>query len=42
MLSDPMKGISQQGADFFGGRLEMREPSEVRELADGSSWTSRG
>jgi glyoxylase-like metal-dependent hydrolase (beta-lactamase superfamily II) len=37
MLSDPMKGISQQGADFFGGRLEMREPSEVRELADGST-----
>ena len=37
MLSDPMKGISQQGADFFGGRLEMREPSEVRELVDGSA-----
>ncbi len=37
MLSDPMKGISQQGADFFGGRLEMREPSEVRELTDGSA-----
>ena len=35
MLSDPMKGISEQGADFFGGRLEMREPAEVRELADG-------
>lgn len=36
MLSDPLKGISQQGADFFGGRLEMREPAEVRELADGT------
>jgi glyoxylase-like metal-dependent hydrolase (beta-lactamase superfamily II) len=37
MLSDPMKGISSQGADFFGGKLEMREPSEVRELTDGAS-----
>jgi hydroxyacylglutathione hydrolase len=36
MLSDPLKGISQQGADFFGGRIEMREPNEVRELADGT------
>jgi hydroxyacylglutathione hydrolase len=35
MLSDPLKGISLQGAEFFGGRLEMREPREVRELADG-------
>jgi hydroxyacylglutathione hydrolase len=37
MLSDPMKGISQQGLSFFGGRVEMREPKEVRELADGTS-----
>ncbi|TDV48930.1 MBL fold metallo-hydrolase [Actinophytocola oryzae] len=37
MLSDPMKGISQQGLSFFGGRLEMREPAEVRELVDGAS-----
>jgi hydroxyacylglutathione hydrolase len=36
MLSDPMKGISVQGASLFGGRLEMREPREVCELADGS------
>jgi hydroxyacylglutathione hydrolase len=36
MLSDPLKGISAEGAAFFGGRLEMREPAEVRELADGS------
>lgn len=36
MLTDPMKGISTQGASLFGGRLEMREPSEVRELTDGA------
>src|SRR6476469_5884984 len=35
MLNDPMKGISQQGLSFFGGRIEMREPAEVRELTDG-------
>jgi hydroxyacylglutathione hydrolase len=37
MLADPMKGISQQALSFFGGRLEMREPAEVRELADGAT-----
>jgi hydroxyacylglutathione hydrolase len=35
MLNDPMKGISQQARSFFGGRIEMREPAEVRELTDG-------
>lgn len=36
LLSDPLKGLSPDSAAFFGGRLEMREPAEVRELADGS------
>jgi hydroxyacylglutathione hydrolase len=36
MLSDPLKGLSADAAAFFGGRLEMREPGEVRELADGT------
>jgi hydroxyacylglutathione hydrolase len=36
MLTDPLKGISAQGAAFFGGKIEMREPAEVRELADGT------
>ncbi|MCT2583201.1 MBL fold metallo-hydrolase [Actinophytocola gossypii] len=36
MLNDPMKGISQDGAALFGGRFEMREPNEVRELSDGA------
>jgi hydroxyacylglutathione hydrolase len=36
MLTDPMKGISMEGASLFGGKLTMREPKEVRELADGT------
>jgi glyoxylase-like metal-dependent hydrolase (beta-lactamase superfamily II) len=36
MLDDPLRGISDGSAALFGGRLEMRAPSEVRELADGS------
>lgn len=36
MLSDPLKGISAEALQFFGGRLELREPSEVRELGDGT------
>lgn len=36
MLSDPLKGISSLGVSLFGGRLEMREPKEIRELADGT------
>jgi len=35
MLTDPLQGVSA-GADFFGGKLEMREPQEVRELTDGT------
>jgi hydroxyacylglutathione hydrolase len=35
MLSDPLRGVSAETAAFFGGRLEMREPHEVRELSDG-------
>ena len=36
MLADPMKGLSADARSFFGGRLELREPREVRELADGA------
>jgi hydroxyacylglutathione hydrolase len=35
MLTDPLKGMSAQATAFFGGRIEMREPREVRELTDG-------
>lgn len=37
MLADPMKGLSQEAAAFFGGRLEMREPRSVEELTDGAT-----
>ena len=36
LLSDPSKGFSAEAAAFFGGRLEVREPAEVRELTDGA------
>lgn len=36
MLADPMKGLSADAVAFFGGRMQLREPREVRELADGS------
>ena len=37
MLADPMKGLSAQATAMFGGRLEMREPREVRHLDDGAA-----
>jgi hydroxyacylglutathione hydrolase len=37
MLADPMKGLSAESAAFFGGRMEMREPREVRTLDDGAT-----
>ncbi len=37
LLADPMKGLSASGAALFGGRLELREPREVRPLDDGAS-----
>lgn len=35
LLTDPLKGLSRDAAAFFGGRLEPREPREVRSLDDG-------
>ncbi len=37
MLADPMKGFSREAAAFFGGRIELREPREVRTLDDGAA-----
>jgi hydroxyacylglutathione hydrolase len=37
MLADPMKGMSTQASAFFGGRIELREPREVRTLDDGAA-----
>jgi len=36
LLADPMQGLSRDAAAFFGGRVELREPREVRTLDDGS------
>jgi len=36
MLADPLRGLSTEALAFFGGRLTLREPREVRELADGA------
>lgn len=41
LLSDPMRGLSTDARQFFGGlfggRVQLREPREVRELTDGGS-----
>jgi glyoxylase-like metal-dependent hydrolase (beta-lactamase superfamily II) len=37
LLSDPLRGVSGATASMFGGRLEMREPRDVQELADGAA-----
>jgi glyoxylase-like metal-dependent hydrolase (beta-lactamase superfamily II) len=42
MLADPMKGLSREALAFFGGRLEMREPREVRTLDDGATLSLAG
>lgn len=36
MLADPLRGISPEALALFGGRLQLREPREVRELSDGA------
>ncbi|HEX5015951.1 MAG TPA: MBL fold metallo-hydrolase [Actinomycetes bacterium] len=35
MLADPMKGLSTESTDLFGGRLQWQEPDDVSLLADG-------
>ena len=37
MLADPLKGLSREALAFFGGRLQLREPREVRPLDDGAA-----
>lgn len=36
LLSDPMRGLSREARSFFGGRVTLREPREVRTLHDGA------
>ncbi len=37
LLSDPMRALSTEARQFFGGRVQLREPREVRALDDGAS-----
>ena len=37
LLADPGRGFSRDALSVFGGRLQMREPREVRALADGAA-----
>ena len=37
LLSDPMRALSIDARQFFGGRVQLREPREVRALDDGVS-----
>lgn len=36
LLSDPLRGVGDDSAAFFGGRFELREPAQVRELTHGA------
>ena len=42
MLADPLKGLSADAMAFFGGRLQLREPREVRPLDDGATLVLAG
>lgn len=42
LLADPMKGLSAQTRDFFGGRFEWSEPDDVVELRDGATLALAG
>lgn len=37
LLSDPLRALSADARQFFGGRVQLREPREVCLLADGMS-----
>jgi hydroxyacylglutathione hydrolase len=37
LLADPMKGLSADSLDLFGGRLQWQEPDDVALLADGTT-----
>jgi hydroxyacylglutathione hydrolase len=42
LLSDPLRALSAEARQFFGGRVQLREPHEVRALADGASMDLAG
>jgi glyoxylase-like metal-dependent hydrolase (beta-lactamase superfamily II) len=37
LLSDPLRALSAEARQFFGGRVQLREPRDVRILTDGVS-----
>jgi hydroxyacylglutathione hydrolase len=37
LLTDPLRALSAEARQFFGGRVALREPRKVRLLADGAS-----
>jgi len=42
LLADPMKGLSAESREFFGGRLEWQEPEDVAVLDDGVALSLAG
>lgn len=42
LLADPMKGLSADSAELFGGRLQWQEPDDVELLDDGATLTLAG
>jgi glyoxylase-like metal-dependent hydrolase (beta-lactamase superfamily II) len=42
LLTDPLAGLGADAAAFFGGKMELREPPEVREIADGDEISVAG
>ncbi|MDQ1689783.1 MAG: hydroxyacylglutathione hydrolase [Frankiaceae bacterium] len=42
LLADPVKGLSPESKQIFGGRLEWAEPSDVRMLEDGAPLSLAG
>jgi glyoxylase-like metal-dependent hydrolase (beta-lactamase superfamily II) len=42
LLADPMKGLSAESTEMFGGRLQWQEPDDVQLLNDGGSITLAG
>ncbi|MFZ0322682.1 MAG: MBL fold metallo-hydrolase [Actinomycetes bacterium] len=42
LLADPMKGLSRETQQMFGGRLEWQEPDDVQVLTDGGVLTLAG
>jgi glyoxylase-like metal-dependent hydrolase (beta-lactamase superfamily II) len=42
LLTDPMKGLSPESTEMFGGRLQWQEPDDVRLLDDGAPITLAG